>query len=310
MPELDDRRTGMTPCSEEQALLRTLKLALDEAFDVVLIHKPDGTLVYFNRHAAEVHGLSHDEFAALPPFGWTSAPSDVIAARMNELERAHELRFVSEGVRGDGSALISEVHSRWLDTDEGPLIVSVTRDITEKAQAEALLKELAFRDPLTGLANRTLLEDRMGVAIANAERHGDLLGIVFIDIDDFKPVNDTYGHDAGDQVLRVLAGRLEHGVRQQDTVARLGGDEFVVVLPRLDSVSDLRRTAEKLSAAIRQPIDIDGMTIHITPSIGFAMFDRATDDQQKVIMRADIAMYQGRKVGVKVADAEEFCILS
>lgn len=304
----DDSRAQTSP-PDELALLRTLKLAVDEAFDSMIVHRPDGTIVYFNRQAAEALGCSVDEFGALPPYGWSAAPPEVIEARIKELAENREARFQSESMRCDGTEVIVEVNSRWVDTDSGPLIVSITRDITEAARTQELLRDLAFRDPLTGVANRTLLDDRMRVAVANSERHGDLLGVIFVDIDNFKPVNDTYGHDTGDQVLRILANRLTHGVRQQDTVSRLGGDEFVIILPRLESTADLRRTAEKLSLLLQEPMDVDGITIGITPSIGFAMFDPATDDEQKVIMRADIAMYQGRRVGVKVADAEEYCIL-
>lgn len=306
MPAPGDRLTNVAPSTEELEVLQLLKLAVSGAFDPVIIHHPDGTLLWANESASSSAGMTAKEFAELPPWGWSREPAEMRERHVAELRATGKSEFLSHDTGPDGDGSIVEVSARWVETDEGPIIVSVTRDVTEKLRAEEMLREMAFHDPLTGLANRALLDDRLKLAIANAERHGDLLGVVFLDMDDFKPVNDTYGHDVGDRVLKVIAERLANQVRHEDTVARMGGDEFLVLLPRVSEPDALQGIAEKLVALVSRPIELDGHTLEVTPTCGYALYDRARDDAHSLVMRADIAMYQGRRAGMSVASAEVF----
>ena len=166
--------------------------------------------------------------------------------------------FQTELTLRDGRFVVMEVHAKLAETRFGPLVVSVSHDVTERIRAERMLHDLAFHDALTGLANRVSFDERLAAAMASADRHGDCLGVIYLDIDDFKSINDKYGHSAGDAVLVAMARRLEGAVRSEDVVARLGGDEFVVILPRLDGAADLERVAAKLRETACKRLRISG----------------------------------------------------
>ncbi len=170
------------------------------------------------------------------------------------------------------------------------------REIAERRAAEAQIRRLAHFDPLTGLANRTLLHDRLSQALAARRRDGRLLALLFIDLDRFKPINDTHGHHVGDALLRAVAERLSGLVRESDTVARLGGDEFVVVLQdiRGDSVEQV---AENIARRLGAPYRIGPLNLQTTPSIGVSLHPRDGDDGDSLIRNADSAMYAAKSSG-------------
>jgi diguanylate cyclase (GGDEF)-like protein len=187
------------------------------------------------------------------------------------------------------------VLARRLDTPDGPLIVSVIRDVSERVQAKRELEFLAYHDSLTGLSNRTAFEERLRVAIADTRRHGDILGLAYLDLDKFKPVNDEYGHEAGDAVLVTLSGRLVTAVREEDMVARMGGDEFVILLPRMASSAEFEPLAERLLDTIHWPISVRESMVEVTATIGFALFDHDRDDARSLVVKADVAMYMAKR---------------
>jgi diguanylate cyclase (GGDEF)-like protein len=232
----------------------------------------------------------------LGPFGWVAPHMDRGGAgRIERILAGEALTFESSVVRQDGSLVPTEVSARRAETADGPVIVSVIRDTSERAEAEAQMVYLAFHDPLTGLSNRAALERRLADAIADARRYNDILAVSYIDLDRFKPINDSYGHETGDSVLITLGRRLVSGVRVQDLVSRIGGDEFVVVLPRLNGAQELELIAERLLAEIRQPVALRNATCTIDASIGFALFDTANDDARSIIVKADVAMYAAKR---------------
>ncbi|MDA3936341.1 MAG: sensor domain-containing diguanylate cyclase [Actinomycetota bacterium] len=296
---------GHTPPGRigDDALHELVRYAVDSAYDSVIIHRASGSLVYFNDAAAAMFGISNDEMAEMPAWGWISAPPVGRERRMTTILEDGNAQFTAEGRRPDGTTVVVEVNSQVIDTSEGEMIVSVSRDITERTTAEALLRDMAFHDPLTGLANRTLLDDKLKTALSAAERHDDLVGVLYIDLDDFKPVNDTYGHEIGDRVLEIVAERMCSAVRAEDTVARVGGDEFVIVLARLAHPDDLVHAAEKISRVISAEIQIDQLVTgpKVTASIGYALYDADVDDAHSLLIRADLAMYRGRQAGLSVA---------
>ena len=165
-----------------------------------------------------------------------------------------------------------------------------------KAQRDEL-EGLATHDYLTGLATMRVADDRLHVACAAARRAKDKVALLFIDLDGFKGVNDRYGHEVGNEVLREVARRLEQGVRAQDTVARLGGDEFVVILTCLHEAGASAQVAENLGAILSQPFDIAGEAVGLGASIGIAVFPDHTDESGTMRHLADQAMYQAKKSG-------------
>jgi diguanylate cyclase (GGDEF)-like protein len=170
-------------------------------------------------------------------------------------------------------------------------------DITEHKRAEERLEHLAYHDILTGLPNRQLLCDRLENAVALAERHGHHLGLIFLDIDNFKAVNDSYGHAAGDSLLRRVAERLHRTVRRSDTVGRLGGDEFLILLPELAHTDDVALIAEKIVRVMKLPFLVDGNAIVGTCSVGTVVYplDGATPDE--LLGKADEALYKAKALG-------------
>ena len=159
------------------------------------------------------------------------------------------------------------------------------------------VERLAFHDPLTDLPNRLLFTDRATIAFANAKRDGTRVGVVFLDLDRFKLVNDSYGHDAGDEVLCGVARRLREQIREVDTVARLGGDEFTLIMPGLRQTSDVAKVASKLLDVFHLPIFSGGRELVVTASIGISMFPDDGSDAESLLKRADAAMYRAKKRG-------------
>ena len=178
----------------------------------------------------------------------------------------------------------------------------VARDITERKLAEAQIQRLAFYDELTGLPNRRLLMDRLQIALSVGARDGSHGALLFLDLDNFKSVNDTLGHEWGDQLLMQVGACILANVRAVDTVARLGGDEFVVIVQGLhaqqvEAAAEAEAVAQKLLAALNQPFRVQGREIHSTPSIGIALFYGAQPTGQDLLKRADLAMYQAKDSG-------------
>ncbi|PQO94398.1 two-component system response regulator [Massilia phosphatilytica] len=168
----------------------------------------------------------------------------------------------------------------------------VARDITDRKRAEEVISYQAYHDILTDLPNRILFKDRLGLAVIQAKRKQTELAVMFIDLDRFKLVNDTLGHVKGDELLQQAAGRLKECLRKGDTLARQGGDEFTIVLPELRDRDDARMVADKFLEVLQEPFDLDGHAVHISASIGIAVYPTHGESIDELLRHADIAMYQ------------------
>lgn len=283
-------------CESESALKAMI---LDSSTDAILAHTPSGHLVYFNEAAAALHGCTPDEFSGLDPYGWVS-PDELAAvpARVDLIrERGKIPIYPSRASMRSGRVISTEVSARLLATPAGEVIVSVLRDVTERAAVEEQIRHLAFHDRLTGLANRAKLEDNLRAALCAADRYEDLVGVIYLDLDDFKPVNDRLGHAVGDQVLCEVAARMTGCIRECDTVARLGGDEFLVLITRLGCREDLAYVARKLTEEIQRPIFVGGREVVVTSSDGLALYTPG-ELPEDLTTRADHAMYRAKQAGV------------
>lgn len=169
--------------------------------------------------------------------------------------------------------------------------VLMLRDITEQKRAEETIRFMAYHDMLTGLPNRALFVDRLNLEMARAVRYQKMLGMMVLDLDGFKDVNDTLGHAAGDLLLKSVARTLERLFRKSDTVARMGGDEFIVLLPDIDSHEHVVAAGEKVKEAFKTPFIVDGYTVNISSSIGMAIYPYHGEDAESLIRNADKAMY-------------------
>jgi diguanylate cyclase (GGDEF)-like protein len=195
---------------------------------------------------------------------------------------------------------------RWLYFTAAPLhgadgrvigAVETLQDISEQKRYEAQLESQARQDMLTGLANRTVLDERLRLALAQAARDERLIALAFVDLDRFKPINDELGHAAGDTLLRELAKRLTTMVRDVDTVARVGGDEFVVLLSAPDSLEAVEGVVRRIIKTVGQPIEVDGRSVQVGCSIGIALYPRHGTDQDSLLHHADAAMYLAKAAG-------------
>ncbi len=175
--------------------------------------------------------------------------------------------------------------------------VALFIDITKQKEREACIEYQAYHDALTALPNRRLFHDRLECALAQVERSGESLAVLFLDLDRFKNINDSLGHDVGDLLLQAVAKRLKESVRNEDTVARLGGDEFTVLLSRVVKRQEVEKVVGKLITAFRQPFEIDGHTLHISSSIGAALFPCDGETPELLMKNADSAMYRAKEAG-------------
>ncbi len=173
----------------------------------------------------------------------------------------------------------------------------LVRSNAELAQSASQLRHLANHDPLTGLPNRKLFQERLEQSLAWAAENDQFVGLLFLDLDGFKLINDTQGHDVGDLLLKSVAQRLTRCLRGSDTVSRLGGDEFTIILPAIPSAQDAGRVAEKILANLAKPFDLEGHTIFVTTSIGISLFPQHGGDGEELVKQADNAMYEAKELG-------------
>ncbi|MCC7168114.1 MAG: EAL domain-containing protein [Rhodospirillales bacterium] len=176
-------------------------------------------------------------------------------------------------------------------------LVVVGRDVTERKQSQEKILHLAHHDGLTGLPNRALFRERLAQAIAQARRSGSLVGLLFLDLDKFKDINDTLGHNIGDLLLQAVADRLRQELRESDTVARLGGDEFAVILTGLDQADGASRVADALVRAVANPYRLDGHDVVTSTSIGITLFPNDSDNLDQLLKNADLALYRSKAAG-------------
>ena len=199
--------------------------------------------------------------------------------------------------RTEGETVVNSQGEVENGEDGQPQIISgTTLDITARIKAESEIQQLINYDTLTGLPNRNLLHDRLKLSIAQAIRDQHLVGILVLDLDRFKGINDTLGHPAGDQLLITISKRLRACVRDSDTLARLGGDEFVIILNNVGSEEGITAVSKKILAIVSEPIYVDGHEIYITGSIGIAVYPMNGEDGQTLLKHADLAMYQAKEL--------------
>jgi diguanylate cyclase (GGDEF)-like protein/PAS domain S-box-containing protein len=287
-----------------ESTLRVREKVIEVSSNAVIIcsaQPPDYLIEYVNPAFEEITGYRADEVVGRPLESLQGNQRDQknIEEIRNALREKREGHALLRNYRKDGTAFWNDLYIAPVRGDDGELshFVVAQYDITGVVQFEAELEFQAKHDTLTGLANRNLLRERLSDAIAVAARVARPIWVVFIDLDRFKYVNDTLGHEAGDALLKLLAARLQDVVRDADTVARMGGDEFVLVLP--DQVDDGAGEAvmQRIMEAVSQPLQIEDHEFFLTCSIGVATFPNDGDTAERLIKHADIAMYRAKEMG-------------
>ena len=240
------------------------------------------------------------EILGRSPTEWTAEHdrernSDAVATCLESgYVRNLEIDYIDE----HGHITPVEINATTLNQESSLQIVALCRDISERRRSQETINHLAYYDALTNLPNRRLMLERLNLALTQAKRFQRSLAILFMDLDYFKDTNDTLGHAAGDELLKVVAERLRTCVRGGDTVSRQGGDEFVIVLTEIKEAEDVVMVAEKILALMREPVTIQGQQLHFSASIGIALYPAGgTDDPQSLMKKADISMYEAKKCG-------------
>jgi len=273
----------------------------EKALDLTAIISAEGRILYTSPSVEQVLGIPAEQLNGTDMMTLVH-PEDVDEIRC-ELERTvrampGEHMLPVRFRHADGSWRMLELTANnCLDHPAVAGIVLNCRDVTERTLAQERIRHLAHHDELTGLPNRNLFRDRAQQAMSQADRSRRRVGLMFLDLDRFKHINDSLGHHIGDKLLQQMAIRLSSAVRQSDTVARLGGDEFVIVLPEVRDIQDLTPLANKLLEIISAPVQLEGNELHVSGSVGISVFPDDGTDLDTLMRNADTAMYHAKENG-------------
>jgi diguanylate cyclase (GGDEF)-like protein/PAS domain S-box-containing protein len=302
--DIDDKK-------ESEAQLQLAMFAMDKAFDAIYWLDKEGRIRYVNNNGCETLGYSREELMKLSiPDLDPDFPASQWKTHWESLKQDKSQLFETRHRRKDGSIIPVEVSANHVALGELEYNIAFCRDISKRRQTEQEIYSLAFFDPLTRLPNRRMLSDRLSKLLANSKRNDAYGALLFLDLDNFKPINDKCGHEVGDQLLIEVARRLTGSVREIDTVARFGGDEFVVVLGDLSSSREEMQkqalvVAEKIVDALSVPYHLTrlkgdekiAITHECTTSIGITLFDGKRDNQYDILSHGDSAMYSAKEAG-------------
>ena len=284
--------------------LRILERSVEGSPNGVVIadaRKPDLPIIYVNPAFERMSGFTKADVLGRNYRILQGPDTDakLLQQLFGQLVRGEEAHATLRTYRKDGTSFWNDIDLSPVRDGQGRIThyVGIQSDASERMTHEAELAYNASHDALTGLANRSLFEDRLEHDLALAVRRGERLAVLFVDLDDLKPINDTLGHAVGDEVLRQVAGRLETVVRDGDTVSRLGGDEFVLLILDVVDEEQVLRVVERLMTAIARPYRVNGHELYLTCSIGIALSDASLDEPRELIQQADMAMYQAKQQG-------------
>lgn len=232
----------------------------------------------------EPHRSQHDDYL----FRYLSGAPAKILNKPQEVEC----------VRSDDRSFPAELTvTEHMEREGKRTFIGMIRDISQKKAQEERIHFLAMHDTLTSLPNRNKFNERLAESIARSKRTKKLMALMFVDLDKFKPINDTFGHDAGDHVLKVTANRLTESIRETDMAARVGGDEFILILEDLSSRADVEKVAAQILASVRNPIEFSGNDCSIGASIGISLCPDHATDEEGLVKKADEAMYAVKEAG-------------
>ena len=266
-----------------------------EATSEGIVFIENGIIVDCNEACSRMFRIPSNELIGRANMDFVAPES--VEAVTNNIRAGFERPYEVTLVRADGTHFIADVVGKDIVSGGRTLRMTAMRDISDRKQAEARIQFLAHHDILTHLPNRALLMDRLQILLASARRQNSMIGVLFIDLDNFKTINDSLGHFAGDELLKRVAGRLQSCLRGADMVGRLGGDEFVVVITDLSTADDIAPVAEKIAEAISEPFSLEEQILSVSGSIGISVFPRDGETPDTLIRNADAAMYLAKDRG-------------
>ena len=312
---LERNQVLMTAQLEQSERLH--RFLVETSPDIIYTLDQEGRFIFINARIESLLGYSREELIGKhyttivleddlkqATYAFTERRNDDRATSNFEVRLACKNNSSQHAGRPHIVAMLSSVgiYDTWQENQQEPArrflgTYGVARDVTEFKIAEETIHFQAMHDHLTSLPNRRLFKDRLEFSMAQSRRHGGAVGIMFIDLDRFKLVNDTYGHAEGDELLKDVARRISGCVRSSDTLARQGGDEFTVLLPDLHNPEEASLIAEKIQEELKNPFTVSGLTFRATASIGISIFPRDGDNADLLLKNADIAMYKVKASG-------------
>ena len=307
IPQLDEQGEPLACCvlmnditkfrlAEMQVRESEARLAkfMDATVEGILFHK-DGYTTDVNPPCCELVGYTPEEMIGRHVLSFIA--EDELPKVKDVMRQEREVRYETAVMHKDGTRIPVEFIVRTIERDGERLRMTIVRDIRDRLASEARIQHLAHHDGLTGLLNRAAFMERMAMLLKRAERKGEMLALLFVDLDNFKRVNDSLGHLEGDQVLTTVSERLVGALRASDLVGRFGGDEFVVLLTDLNSRADIVVVLEALLSVVEVPVKADGRALSVTPSIGVAVYPEDGRQADELIQHADTAMYRAKARG-------------
>jgi diguanylate cyclase (GGDEF)-like protein/PAS domain S-box-containing protein len=296
--DIDERRQSEERLRQTARELQMFKFFSDHSNDAVVLFDHEARIRYANRLFCEQRGYAEAELLRM---SINDINPHFLTGRVQELfHRCRQGRvapFESEHRRKDGTRFPVEITPTVMELEGQMLMHAAVRDITARKESEDRMRHISQHDALTGMPNRALLYEFGERMLSSARRGRRRCAFLFIDLDRFKPINDTYGHDTGDAVLKEVARRLAAAVRGEDLVGRLGGDEFLAVLSHIRSEEDAARVARHALRALGRPYHVDGLTLGVSPSIGISLFPQDGGNVDELIRNADKAMYHAKESG-------------
>jgi diguanylate cyclase (GGDEF)-like protein/PAS domain S-box-containing protein len=278
-------------------VLKKYFLLFENAHDIILYIKSDGSIIDANKTAVNKYGYSYDELINMNIQQLRHPSMKVYYKEQMEASLSGGIVFEGVHVRKDGTTFPTEISSRSIETNGELLRIHIIRDITERKKAEEKIKHLANYDALTEIPNRGFLMRQFERILELSEKDNLKFAVMLFDIDKFKAINDVYGHNAGDEVLRTVAQRLNEVAGQYHIVGRLGGDEFLVIQSAIGNAEEASALAEKILDAVCKPVRLSDCDLNLNISLGIAIYPEVSGNKEALIHCADTAMYEIKQRG-------------
>jgi len=279
-----------------------LKTLIKTIPDLVWVKNPDGIYMLCNPRFEKLYGAPEEEIIGKNDY-------DFVSKELADFFRQQDFKAMEKGTLSFNEEWLTFVdgHKELVETTKTPMfdskgnllgVLGISRDITERKFIEQKLHHAAYYDSLTNLPNRLLLSDRLEQAIIHTKRHQSSMTVIYLDIDEFKEINDKYGHDIGDKVLKLYVQRLERVLREEDTLSRLGGDEFVIILQNVKEAEHIKSTLNRILHVTTQPLKIEEHNLKISASLGVTFYPQNEEiDADQLLRQSDQAMYHAKQLG-------------
>lgn len=295
----EDLAVAQEEAANSAQRIQTILNAMEEG---LVMLNADGSIVSTNNAMSVIFGYEQSEFMGMGLQELLTSETFTNAKNIRDIlnEQVDGVNVYKADEMGrckDGSSLPLKIDIREVFLEQEKHYTVLFRNVSEQYEAEKLIRHMAWHDSLTGLANRNLLSERLDEALKMARRLKKQVAVMILDLDKFKPVNDLFGHAAGDKLLKVVAERLQNCAREVDTVARLGGDEFAIILTNIEDEKNIILIADRIINSIQKPAEIDGNVLQIGTSIGISFFPNDADTPVELIRMADVALYQAKDDG-------------